>query len=567
MDRPTAQRKKAYRKSPYDVSQNPMKISEQHRTTRLETWEVGQNELPLEIAVKQAQRRVEQKRAKQNYEQFKKTEKKRPKKGITIMLILLIVLSGAGFAGWYYWWTTYATFEYTLQPIVTIEGQQIDPNDFIYTVDDMDRVTATYRRPGFTPEAGQQDVQLTLARGWRTVEANASLIVLTHVKGFSHEYREEGEPLKAHDFITNSEESWTGLYNVQFTEEPKPLEQYEVGEVALKLSLNGKPFEVALTVVDTTAPTADAVNKSILIGEEVEPRDFVSNVRDASPIDYLRFIEEPDIFARRDQIVQVEVADIHGNIHIVSSGLTIRLNQEPPKIEGVETIATMVGDTILYRQGVTAHDDFGRELNVEVDSSLVDQNEEGIYTVVYRAVDKTGLFTEIEAQVHVVAVDLDYVNMRVAEVLAEIINDGMTQLEQVYAIHTWVRRNVNYAATRGGPLSAYEGAYRALQDRRGNCYIFYSISEVLLTEAGIPNMLIERIPGTPTNHRWNLINPDGLGWHHFDSFPSRVGSGLQMAYFTDNQSRNFTRLMRELEDRPVNFYYSYDRDLYPEVVP
>jgi len=88
----------------------------------------------------------------------------------------------------------------------------------------------------------------------------------------------------------------------------------------------------------------------------------------------------------------------------------------------------------------------------------------------------------------------------------------------------------------------------------------------MFTRAGIPNMLIERIPGTPTAHRWNLINPDDLGWHHYDSFPVRLGMGIQMAFFTDTQAAEFTEQIAGFTDRPVENYYTYDPLLYPEIV-
>ena len=544
-----------------DVSQTEEQFAFPPRQSQEEVKAV-----PLRVAVKQAQMRIEAQRAEREYEHFKQKEKKRSAKGIIIMMLLLVFLSCAGFAGWYYWWTTYATFEYILQPIVLLEGQSVTPSDFMSTDISMERVTAAYRNPGFKPEAGHQNVPLALTLGWRSVDANASLYVLTTLKGFSHEYTEEGVVPKPLELITNINEAWDIQLDVRYIEEPLALDKYEVGEYTLFLTLDEIPFEVTLNVVDTTPPTATANSKVIMIGETVEPSDFVANIYDASPIGHVKFIEEPDVLAHKDQIVQIEIADIYGNSFEVASALTILLNQDPPKIEGVETIASMVGDPIMYRQGITAHDDFGRPLEVEVDSSGVDQYSEGIYTVKFKATDFTGLSTVEEAQVHVVAVDLDYVNERIDEVLGTILNDEMTQLEQVHAIFMWVRQNVTIASTRGGPASSYEGAYRALQDRRGNCYIFYSISEVMLTRAGIPNMLIERIPGTPTNHRWNLINPDNLGWHHYDSYPSRVGSWLQMAFFTDHQARVFTQMLANHEERPMSNYYTYNPELYPEVV-
>jgi len=430
----------------------------------------------------------------------------------------------------------------------------------------MEQVSAVYRSPLFRPVDGQQDVQLTLTRGWRTVDATAQLYVMTTVEQIHHEFREPGPELNPANFVANAETAGRVPFDVHFTEAPRLLEEYEVGTHTLRLSLNNAPFEALLTVTDTIAPTATARNKTIQIGAAVIPEDFVDDVFDESEIYSIEFVEEPDVLAHRDQIVTVEITDIHGNSDVFSGGLSIQLNQEPPVIEGTDAIILMVGDSALYLRDVTATDDFGRDITerIEVDSSGVDQLAVGEYTVVYTVVDFTGLQAQVEEKVHVVEIDKDYVHERVDEALAGIINDNMTQLEKVKAIHNWVRRNINYSVTRGGPATAYEGAYIALRDRRGNCYIFYSISEVMLTRAGIPNMRIERIEGTPTRHRWNLVNPDDLGWHHFDSYPTRIGQGERMAFFTDSQADNFARQIQAINN--MRNYYTYDPELYPEIV-
>jgi len=154
----------------------------------------------------------------------------------------------------------------------------------------------------------------------------------------------------------------------------------------------------------------------------------------------------------------------------------------------------------------------------------------------------------------------------VDEILKEIISDDMTQVDKARAIHSWIRRNVGYAASLGGPESIYEGAHRALTDRRGNCYIYYSIGEVMLTQAGIPNMKIQRdrsIPGT--THLWSIINPDELGWYHFDATPmtSSLGFNSLTYMFTDTDAARFAAAYTERHGAPT--YYTYDRDLYPEI--
>ena len=500
----------------------------------------------------------------QRNEAKKKEKRKRTAKNAFLTVLLIVIISAAGFAGWYYWWTVHATFEYTLKPVVVLEGADVSPNDFLSSGEDMERVSAVFRRPGFRPKAGQQDVPLTLTLGWRTVEASAKLYVLTPVKQIYHEFTEVGPVLTPISFLSNAGVAENVDFDVRFAEQPFLLEEYPVGEFTLRLVLNETPFDVILYVTDTTPPSATAIPKSIHIGEEVEPEDFVVDVFDASPIASIEFVEAPDIFSRFDQIVEVVIEDVHGNLKVFASSLSVQLNESPPVFEGLKTIETMVGSPILYRQGVTALDDFGREIEFEVDSSGVDQYTEGLYTAIFWVEDFTGFRTEVEVKVNVINIDPEYVNTKVDEILAGIVNDGMSQLDKVIAIHRWVRANINYSVTRGGPESAYEGAYIALQDRRGNCFIFYSISELLLTRANIPNMRIQRIEGTPTRHRWNLVNPDGLGWHHFDAYPTRIGQSDRMAHFTTSEARSFAHQIQAVNN--MRDYYTFDVDKYPETV-
>jgi len=316
-------------------------------------------------------------------------------------------------------------------------------------------------------------------------------------------------------------------------------------------------------------PEADTVDHTILIGESVSPENFVKNVTSDFEIISIEFIEEPDTLAHTNQTVQIRITDEHENNAVFEARLVIKINTTPPVIEGTNTIISRLGNPILYRQGVSAHDDFGRDFTelIEIDSSHVNHNEVGEYTVLYRVMDTTGLVTEVFETVQVLNVDIDYVNERVDEALAEILNDGMSQVEKARAIQIRVQQIISSYATgsRTKPDNSYEGAYRALRDRSGNCFNYYALGEVMLTRAGIPNMEINRIPGTDTRHRWSLINPDNLGWHHFDATPvARMGFGTQTAFFTASQARNFTsRIQEELGTRD---FYTYDTSLYPVVV-
>ena len=486
-----------------------------------------------------------------------------------ITVLLIILLTGLGFFGWYLWRTMFATFEYELQPVVILEGQHIDPNYFLSSGMNTEGVTAVYRNPVFTPSIGQQEVQLTLIMGWRTVETTATLCVLTAISDIEHEFAEPGPKLNALDFIINDEAAAGLPLDVRFTEEPLLLEDYPVGEHKLRLSLNGLPFEVILNVNDTTAPDATAVNKAILIGEEVEPEDFVTDIFDASdhlPVTVSFYGDEPNVFGHT-QTVSIKVEDFYGNYNIFNAILTVRHNEGPPVIIGTGDIIINVGNAGRYMQGVMAYDDLGRDITslVMYDDSGVDIFTVGIYTVRYVVTDFSGSSYEVRVLVHVIDIDIDSVNDEVDTLLEGIIRDDLTQLQKVHAIFTWVRGSITYAPSNERIGTAYEGAYKALRERRGNHNVYSSISELMLTRAGIPNMRIERIEGSPAAHRWNLVNPDNLGWHHYDSYPMPLGLGIQMAFFTDPEALDYTQQIANLEENSIDDYYTYNPEQYPQI--
>jgi transglutaminase-like putative cysteine protease len=492
-------------------------------------------------------------------------------RNILLPVVLIVALSAAGVSGWYFWSVSQSAFDFHLRTLIVLEGRDVSPDEFLLPDKNTEQISVVFRNPLFRPAVGHQDVHLTLTMGMRTVEATASLYVLTVLAEAEHEFGSINSMPDPMRFIVNASVVEGAPMDLRFIEEPMRLKDYPVGEHMLRLSLNGEPFDVLLKVSDTTPPAAEPVNVAIKIGEEVKPEDFVRNIIDASdhlPISITYYGTEPNIFGHNQQIA-IKVEDYYGNYSIIQTELSVEHNKTPPVIMGVEEIFSNIGDPILFMQGITAYDDLGRDLTerVTVDSTNVNQNEVGIYTVRYRAMDYTGFSFEIEATVNVINITADFVNERVDGILEDIINDEMTQLEKVRTIFSWVRSHVTYDPLDvNRPETSYEGAYWAIRARRGNYLVFFSISEIMLTRAGVPNEPIDRIPGTTIRHRWNLVNPDDLGWYHFDSFPSSFGVGGEKAFFTDTQAEEFTRQFATLEENPMNNYYTYDPSLYPQIV-
>jgi hypothetical protein len=318
-----------------------------------------------------------------------------------------------------------------------------------------------------------------------------------------------------------------------------------------------------LSVTDTTPPKAELADKTVNTGSMVYPEDFIKSVADASEYTVSFFEDEPpDVFISGEQDVYLVLEDIYGNRSEYGAVLKVIPNTSPPVFYGVRDIEALLGGNVKYRADVTAEDSFGNPLSYTVDSSSVDMDTAGIYEVVYSVTDADGNETKEQAFVTVAAVDEETLYKLVDGVLDQIIHEDMTQVEQARAIFNWARNNVGYVSTSPKD-TVFEGAYRGFRERSGDCFIFYAVSEVMLTRVGIENMRVTRVDGK-TNHYWNLINPDGLGWYHFDATPNQVRS-LDRFMFTDSQAEEYTERIR-VETGAIN-YYNYDKDAHPEVTP
>ncbi|MCL2378221.1 MAG: transglutaminase-like domain-containing protein [Defluviitaleaceae bacterium] len=466
--------------------------------------------------------------------------------------------------------------------VAVLSGTAAAPEAFISHIEEMEGVVAEFLEPEAIDfyTGGRQEVVLTLQRGRRVGEAVAPLYIITPLLYVQIEAGTPVSDTAPFDFVEMAYIINPNTALDVVIHEGLPYQDVwmvVIGEYIVRVSVNGVFFISRVSVADTTPPIVTLKNITIPMGQAVEPYDFIVDHFDFSPV--LRscaiygrvptiaawFVNEPYVFTPGEQIVEIEFIDYFYNKAVYSAVLTVLPNTVPPRILGARDIFTQIGSPIIFRRGVEAADAFGRPLDFTVDSSYVNIHEVGIYTAVYHTVDAWGLQAEVTVYVHVLEVDPVRVRELANAVLDSILHYDMTQVQQAQAIFDWISVNVAYAADVSRS-TVYEGAYQGLRNRRGDCFVFYSVSEILLTQARIPNMHIRRIEGTPTRHSWNLINPDGIGWFHFDTTPLTpiFGQRLNRFMFTSYQARHHTQLIQSYFG--MRDYYTYDPDLYLEIV-
>ena len=324
------------------------------------------------------------------------------------------------------------------------------------------------------------------------------------------------------------------------------------GVYEVEILVNKRNYTSELNIVDTKPPMATAVNKVVYKGITLSPTDLVTDIKDVSETK-VYFTKEPNLDMLGDQEVILIVEDSYGNKTEIKSTTTVAEDTEPPVFYGVEDKTVNAGSTIFYKKGVTVSDNMDTDIDFTVDSSNVNLNQVGVYTVYYIAEDKAGNKTVEPATITVVSggIDDEKLNEKVKQVLSEITHEGMTKRDKAWEIYRWIKRHVSYTGS-SDKTDWKKEAYRAIVEGMGDCFTYYAVAEALLTGAGIDNMRVTRVGGK-TSHYWNLINC-GDGWYHFDSCPHK--DKLETFMLTDAELEEFAK-------KRGSYYYNYDKSLYP----
>ena len=285
--------------------------------------------------------------------------------------------------------------------------------------------------------------------------------------------------------------------------------------------------------------------------DEVKPKDFIRHIDDLSDVT-LAFETEPDTSKAGTYELTIKCTDQFGNCCDAPVTLNVKRDIEAPVFQGVRDIEVYVGDTIAYKQGVTAVDNACGDVAFTVDASNVNLSREGVYEAKYSATDLSGNTATKKITVTVSAVS-DYaekVDEYCEKILARIVNANMTKTEQAKAVFNYVLRSISYVG-HSDKSDWQKGAYDAFTKRRGDCYTYYAASRALLTKLGIDNMEVVRIGET---HYWNLVNL-GTGWYHFDASPK--STKFQCFMLTDEEVAAYGPSIGRPE------YYDFDPSLYP----
>lgn len=207
-------------------------------------------------------------------------------------------------------------------------------------------------------------------------------------------------------------------------------------------------------------------------------------------------------------------------------------DEEAPEISGVVPLSAFVGTEVSYTTNIVVTDDSDPEAELSVDTSAVDSDAAGTYDITYTATDAAGHTASASTTITFSEKPEDYIEESVVleeaqAVLDEILSDDMTLKQKTTAIYTWVRAHLSYSDADYDE-SWTNGAHIGFTTGTGDGFIYFSTTKALLTQAGVPNIDVEKSNVTSSRHYWSLVNV-GDGWYHLDTTPRLSGATFFLA--------------------------------------
>ena len=411
-------------------------------------------------------------------------------------------------------------------------GKTLEASSFVKDVVDATAVEISYyEKPDFE-FIGVQDVIIILKdAGDNEYQLTAKLSI-----GMVHELVEVGVGTESLDIgLFFMDEDFTG----DFVTDISAIDMNYPGEYDIAINCNGREFTSRLQIIDNIPPKADIIQQEIWLGEELDADNFVENIEDHSEVT-VSYKERPDFNNVGSQEVSILLMDASGNQTELKAPLIILEDTEPPVIKGDNEKLVYIGEKVSYRKYVTVTDNRDEDVDLDIDSSAVNLKKPGSYPVIYKATDSSGNISTKTINFIVKEkpknyVSADEVNVLADQILAKIINEGMSQKQKARAIYDWTRAHIKYVNDYDNNTDWVRAAYDGIKNAKGDCYAYFGTAKALLTRAGIENLDIVKKGG---GHYWSMVNL-GNGWYHFDTTPRRTGGEFFM--LTDAQLEAYSR--------------------------
>lgn len=435
-------------------------------------------------------------------------------------------------------------------------GEKCEPSEFVKNISDVTKTTVSFVNEPDYETMKEQNIKVSISDEGNNVTVVEAKLLIYKVQSKIVIEANEGLPEISSYIIEGTDaELITDISAIDFT---------RVGAYTLAINVDGVTYDVDLEIVDTNPPEFEVKDLSGFTGVRLGAEQFVTSSYDVSGEVSFIYEKEPDFGHEGMQSVAIIATDSAGNQSRKEAELSLIKDTEPPVINGAKDMHIWLGQTVAYKKNVSVSDNSGAYVNLAIDSSAVNINEEGVYPVVYTATDGSGNVNTVSINLTVkekvysqeMAYELaDDVLRNIFGMNPEEIPASVSKYDTVKKIYDYIRGNIYYV-----DMSNKEGWIKAacdgLESRRGDCYTYASVAKVLLTRAGIKNMDIWRIPEGDQLHYWNLVDiEDGHGWYHYDTTPRTDHPYIFLwddATITAYSDRNYK-------------CHNYDRNLFPYI--
>lgn len=439
--------------------------------------------------------------------------------------------------------------EAEIKNIDLYEGREIEPEEFIKGINDATNVKVAYKSTPDFNKIGTQDVVLLLEdEAGNKSEYHAKLRVSKTKESIKVDIG--NRVYKVEDFLKDKND----LEKASIIEPSSVPEK--MGTYPAKIQIDDIIYDSNIVVTDLTPPKGDPVDQQIWQNDQIEASKFVTNIKDLTNVT-VRFKEQPDFSLVGQQTVKIILSDENNNETELEAKLTVIQDTEPPEIYGVKDNTIYINTPVSFKKGVYVYDNRDGEIPVQVDTSNVNQKVEGQYKVIYTATDSSGNTSRKEAiyTVKQERVTMEQLEELADEILAKITTPDMDLREKAWEIYKYVNKHLTYTGYSDKTDWMYE-AYNGIVNGVGDCFTYFSMSELLLNRIGMQTMRVERLtkPGE-ARHYWHLVN-FGEGWYHFDAcihIPKLVSFML-----TDAEMDAFSARVGK-----DNYYYRFDKSNYP----
>lgn len=162
-----------------------------------------------------------------------------------------------------------------------------------------------------------------------------------------------------------------------------------IGTYPVTYTYKNKDYDFTVEVSDTKGPDLTVKNYSTDTVEELTADDFVESISDASQYSY-SLDSSADQKEAGTYNVSVTAVDEHGNETVKTAKLTRTADTQAPVLDDFEETRTMLQGNNVKIMNYAIEDNLDENPSIVADTSQVNTDVPGDYTVTYTTVDRSG---------------------------------------------------------------------------------------------------------------------------------------------------------------------------------